>query len=110
MLDSGDESDDEPMYTDILEYFRNGIQSHPNVNRRDAHYKISDSINQRQLEWKEALKATQNMGKGSHKVFKTVVKYILQDFPHLRESGSEVSYFIPEPRNILLKLPNFWMT
>ena len=39
------------------------------------------------------------MGKGLHKVFKTVVKYILQDFPTLGESGSEVSQFIPEPRN-----------
>ena len=37
------------------------------------------------------------MGKGLHKVFKTFVKYILQDFPHLGESGSEVSHFIPEP-------------
>ena len=45
------------------------------------------------------LKATQNMGKGLHKVFKTVVEEILQDFPPLVESGSEVSLFIPEPRN-----------
>ena len=39
------------------------------------------------------------MGKGLHKVFKTVVKYILQELPPLEESGSEVSHFIPEPRN-----------
>ena len=39
------------------------------------------------------------MGKGLHKVFKTVVKAISQDLPPLGESGSEVSYFIPEPRN-----------
>ena len=39
------------------------------------------------------------MGEGLHKVFKTVVKDILQDLPTLGESGSEVSYFIPEPRN-----------
>ena len=39
------------------------------------------------------------MDKGLHKVFKTVVKEILQDLPILGESGSEVSYFIPEPRN-----------
>ena len=38
------------------------------------------------------------MGKGLHKVSKTVVKEISQDFL-LRESGSEVSHFIPEPRN-----------
>ena len=41
------------------------------------------------------------MGKGLHKVFKTVVKEIPQDLPPLGESGSEVSYFIPEPRNFV---------
>ena len=39
------------------------------------------------------------MGKGLHKVFKTVVKNISQDFPPLGESGSEFSHFVPEPRN-----------
>ena len=39
------------------------------------------------------------MGKGLHKIFKTVVKDILQDLPPLVESGSEVFHFITEPRN-----------
>ena len=39
------------------------------------------------------------MGKGLYKVFKDVVKDILQDFPIFSEFESEVSYFIPEPRN-----------
>ena len=39
------------------------------------------------------------MGKGLHKVFSTVVKYISQELTPLGESGSEVSHFIPEPRN-----------
>ena len=39
------------------------------------------------------------MGKGIHKVFSTVVKDILQEMKPLEESGSEVSHFIPEPRN-----------
>ena len=39
------------------------------------------------------------MGKGLHKVSKTFVKDIYQDFPPLGESGSKVSHFIPEPRN-----------
>ena len=39
------------------------------------------------------------MGKSLYKVFKTVVKEISQDLPPLGESGSEVSHFIPEPRN-----------
>ena len=39
------------------------------------------------------------MGKVLHKVFSTVVKEILQVLTALGESGSEVSHFIPEPRN-----------
>ena len=40
------------------------------------------------------------MGKGLYKVFKAVVNEILQVLPILGESGSEVYYFIPEPRKI----------
>ena len=39
------------------------------------------------------------MGKGLHKVFITIVKEILQELTNFGESGSEVSHFIPEPRN-----------
>ena len=39
------------------------------------------------------------MGKVLHKVFSTVVKEISQELTPLRESGSEVSHFILEPRN-----------
>ena len=39
------------------------------------------------------------MGKGSHKLFKAVVIEISQYLQTLGESGSDVSYFIPEPRN-----------
>ena len=47
------------------------------------------------------------MGKVLHKVFGTVVKEILQELTPLGESGSEVSHFIPEPRNFaeVKKLP-----
>ena len=38
------------------------------------------------------------MGKFLHKAFKTVVKVISQYFSTVGESGSEVSYFIPDPR------------
>ena len=98
-MDSGDESDDDHISTEMLEYIRDGSQSHQNVNRREARYKIRDRIEQRQLYWKGLLKATRKMGKGLHKVFESVVKYISQDLPPLRESGSEVYHFIPEPRN-----------
>ena len=39
------------------------------------------------------------MGKGLHKVFSTIVKDILQELTNFGEYGSEVSHFIPEPRN-----------
>ena len=75
-INSGDESDHDLISTEMLEDICDRSQTHPNVNKREAHYKIRDRIRQRQLEWKGALKATQSMGKGLHKVFLTVVKYI----------------------------------
>ena len=39
------------------------------------------------------------MGKVSHKVFNAVVNEILVSLPIMGESVSEVSHFIPEPRN-----------
>ena len=39
------------------------------------------------------------MGTGLHKVFNTVVKDICQELTPLGEYGSEVSHFVPEPRN-----------
>ena len=39
------------------------------------------------------------MGKCLHKLFKAVVNGINNSLPTLEESGSEVSHFIPEPRN-----------
>ena len=83
----------------MLENIRDGSQSHPNVNCREACYKIRDRIRQGQSEWKGALKDNLNMGKVLHKVFKTVVKEISQDLPLLGEYGSEVSHFIPYHRN-----------
>ena len=58
VMDSGDESEYDLISTEMLENIHDGSQSHPNVNRREAHYKIRDCINQRQSEWKGALKAT----------------------------------------------------
>ena len=87
------------MSTDMLEGICDGSQSHLNVNNREASYKIRDRIKERQSKWKGAIKSTRNMGKGLHKVYNTVVKDISQDLPPLGGSGSEDSYFIPEPRN-----------
>ena len=99
-MDSGDESDHDPISTEMLEYIRDGSQSHPSANRIEARYKIRDHIKQRQSEWKGALTATQKMGKGLHKVFKAIVNEILQVLTIFGESTSEVSYFIPDPRNL----------
>ena len=61
---------------EMLEDISDGIQYHPNINRREARSKICDRIKQGQSEWKGAFKATQNMGKVLHKVFKNVVNEI----------------------------------
>ena len=79
----GYESYHDLISTEMLEDIRDGSQSHPDVNKREARYKIRDRINQRQPERKGDLNAKQKMGKGLHKVFKTVVKDILQDYPPL---------------------------
>ena len=57
-INSGDESDHDLISTDMLEYICDVSQTHPNVNRREASYKIRDNIRQRQSEWKGALKST----------------------------------------------------
>ena len=60
---------------------------------------IRDRIKQKKSEWKGALRATHKMGKGVHRVFSTIVSEILQELTNFGETGSEVSHFIPEPRN-----------
>ena len=75
-MDSGYESYHDLISTEMLEDILDGSQTHPNFNRKEEHYKIRDRINQIQSECKGALKVTQNMGKGLHKLFKTV-DYIL---------------------------------
>ena len=98
-INSGDESDHDIISTEMLEDSSDGGQTHPTVNRREAWYKTRYSVRLRQSEWKGALKATRSMGKGLHKIFSMVVKEISQELTALVESGSEVSHFIPEPRN-----------
>ena len=41
------------------------------------------------------------MGKVLHRVFSTIVSEISQELTNFGESGSEVSHFIPEPRNFV---------
>ena len=82
-LDSSDESDHDLISTEMLHDIRDGSQTHPNINKREAHYKIRDRVRQGQSEWKGALKSTRSMGKIIHKVFKTSVKEILQELTSL---------------------------
>ena len=99
-MSSGDDSDAEPMYTEKLEDICDNSQSHPSVNSIETRYKIPDHSKRSQAEWKGALLSTQNMLKGLHKVFKAVVNEISQVLPILGESGSNVSRFWNEIRNI----------
>ena len=65
------------MSTDMLEKIRDGSQYHPIINRVEARYKIRYCIKKRQAEWKIALLSTQNMDKGSHKLFRAAVNELL---------------------------------
>ena len=56
-INYGDESDHNLISTEMLEDIRDGSQTHPNVNRREARYKIRDRIRKRQSERKGASKA-----------------------------------------------------
>ena len=62
-MDSCDESNHAIISMEMLEDIRDGIQSHPNVNKIESRYKRCDRIRQRKSEWKGVLKAMQNMGK-----------------------------------------------
>ena len=68
--------DDDLISTETLHDICDGNQTHPNIDKREARLKIRDSIKQKKLEWKGALRATHKMGKSLHKVFSTIVKDI----------------------------------
>ena len=47
-MSPGNEYDDEPMSTEMLEDIRDGIQSHPSINRIDTRYNIRGRFKQSQ--------------------------------------------------------------
>ena len=49
-MSSGDESDDEPMYTKMLEDICDGSQYHLRVNRIEIRYNIRDCMKKSQAE------------------------------------------------------------
>ena len=62
-MSSGDESDAEPMYMDMLEAIHDRSKSHPSINRREACYNIRDRFKQRRAERRGELLSTRNMSK-----------------------------------------------
>ena len=98
-LDEKEKLDDDLISTETLHDIRDKNHTHPSIDKREARLEISDRIMQKKPQWKGALRATHKMGKVLHRVFSTIVSEILQELTNFGESGSEVSHFIPEPRN-----------
>ena len=80
-VDSGDESYDEPMSTEILVDIHDSSKSYLSVNRGEAIYKTCSRIKQKQTEWKGSFKYTQYMGNYLNTMFKAFVNEILQALP-----------------------------
>ena len=57
-LDSNEKSYHDLISTEMLEDILDGSQTHPNVNKREACYKIRERVSKKKLQWKGALKAT----------------------------------------------------
>ena len=91
--------DDDLISTETLHDISDGNQTHPSIDKREARLEIRDRVKQKKLQWKGALRATHKVGKGLHRGFIIIVSEILQELTNFGESGSEVSHFIPEPRN-----------
>ena len=53
VMSSGNESNAKPMSTEMLEDIRGRSQYHPRINRREARYKISDSLKKGKRNGKE---------------------------------------------------------
>ena len=98
-LDETEKFNEDLISTETLHDICDGNQTHLSINKRGARLEIRDIIKQKNLQWKGALKATHKMGKILHRVFSTIVSEISQELTNFGESGSEVSHFIPEPRN-----------
>ena len=88
MMPSENESDAEPMSTDMLEDISEVSQSHPIINRREARYKVRDCIEKIQAKCKGALLSMRNMGKRLHKVFRAIINDMSQALTILGEPRS----------------------
>ena len=61
-LDETEKFDDDLISTETLHDIRDGNQTHPNIDKREARLKICDRIKQKKSQWKWALRATHKMG------------------------------------------------
>ena len=86
-IDGKEKFDDDLISTETLHDIRDGNQTHPKIDKREARLKICDNIKQNKLQWKGALRATHKMGKGLHRVFGTIVSEISQELTNFRETG-----------------------
>ena len=77
--DEKENFDDDLISTELLQDIRDGTQTHPNIDKREARLKIRGRIKQKKLQSKGALRATHKMGKGLHKLFSTIVLEISQE-------------------------------
>ena len=66
-LNENEKSHHHIITTKTLEGIRDGNQTRPTVNKREASFKKRDCIKQRQSELKGALKTISNTGKGLHR-------------------------------------------
>ena len=84
-IDETEEFDDDLIITETLHDIRDGNQTHPNIDNREARLKIRARIKQKKSEWKGALRATHKMGKVLHRDFRTIVSKILQELTNFGE-------------------------
>ena len=104
-IDSSDDEDDEaetPSTEDPAD------EENENLNARDLRAQSRRKRHDDRLaraartkEWGGAFRmaTSSGMGRGLHRLFKTVAAEIRKDKPDMGEPGSEVAPFIPEPRN-----------
>ena len=86
-LDIKEKFDDDLISTETLQDIRDGNQTHPKIDKREAHMAIRNRIKQKKSQWKGALRATHKMGKGLHRVFSTIISEILQELTNFVETG-----------------------
>ena len=78
-IDEKEKFDDNLISTEMLYDIRDGNQTHPNIDKRETRLEIRDRIKQKKSECKGVLRCTRKMGKGLHKVFRTIVSEISQE-------------------------------